>query len=140
MRFFFDNCISPAIVRSLAPLCEKEFAKDILVHLTQEFPAAADDVDWLSVLAEQGEWTIVSGDERISRSPKEQEAWLSAGLTTFFLAPGWTNQLLWDQATGLIKAWPTIREAGARARPGAGFKVTLRGKVEVLPPIRKRRR
>ena len=29
------------------------------------------------------EWIIVSGDPRISRSPQEQTAWLSAGLTTF---------------------------------------------------------
>jgi hypothetical protein len=46
------------------------------------------DVVWIRELATDGGWTIISGDPRITKLRHEREAWLSSGLTAFFLVKG----------------------------------------------------
>ena len=55
-------------------------------------------------------------------------------LLAFFLAKGWTNQSLWDQAWRFVKWWPSIVEQSRRIRPPAGFIVPLKGSK--LEPVR----
>jgi hypothetical protein len=130
---------TPAYVHALRLLCAKEFPSDKILHLTEKFPAETHDDVWLPALAAERDWIIVSGDPRISRSPQEQAAWLSAGLTTFFLAKGWMDRPFWFQATMLIRLWPEIRAAASQHRGVMGFLVRAQGKIEVLPPVRARR-
>jgi hypothetical protein len=139
VRFFFDNNLAPAYVDALRLLSSREFTADELCHLTQKYrPDAADEV-WLPSLAKEGDWIIISGDPRISRSPREQAAWLSAGLTTFFLAKGWMDRPFWLQAVSLIRFWPEIRQTADTAGGGTGFLVRVNGKIDRLPPAQTRR-
>ncbi|MEK7755770.1 MAG: hypothetical protein AAB385_01000, partial [Planctomycetota bacterium] len=87
---------------------------------------------WIRSLASEGEWTIVSGDPKITKGRYERAAWLESGLTAFFLKSGWTNLSLWDQVWRLVKFWPDIVKHAKGARPGAGFLVNVNGKIEPL--------
>jgi hypothetical protein len=42
----------------------------------------------------------------------------------------------WEQAAKLVKWWPDIVKAAAKARRGAGHLVTANGKIELLAPPR----
>lgn len=97
-----------------------------IAHLTELFSADTPDAAWISVLSEEGDWVIISGDVRITRNSGERAAWLESKLLAFFLAKGWTNQPLWDQAWRFIKWWPGIVAQSLRVRPPAGFIVPLR--------------
>jgi hypothetical protein len=124
LKFFLDNNLSPRFAQALYAL-EGEHSNEV-VHLRSKFSADAKDVDWITSLAREGEWVIISGDMRISQREFEREAWLSSGLTAFFFAKGWTNIKFWDQAWRLIKWWPAIVDQASRIRPGAGFIVPLK--------------
>ena len=90
------------------------------------FPADTPDAEWISTLSAEEDWIIISGDVRTSRNPGERAAWLESRLLAFFLAKGWTNQPLWEQAWRFVKWWPRIVEQAAWMKPPAGFIVPLK--------------
>lgn len=125
MRFFLDNNLSPtycALLRALDP--DKK-----IHHLRERWPPSTHDDVWLPALAAEGDWVVLSGDVRISKSAKLREAWKAAApkLTTFFLAPGWTNLGFWEQAWRIVRWWPLITEQSDRMEPGAVFLVPAGG-------------
>jgi len=100
-----------------------------VVHLKNRFAANTPDETWMSQLAGEPDWIIISGDVRISRNPHEIEAWRNAGHTTFFLKPGWTNYEFWMQAYKFVKSFPDIIDAAQRAKRGTFFIVSTNGKI-----------
>ena len=127
MRFFFDNCISIRYVRALRILAE--FQKYELAHLSEKFDVeGVKDAEWISVLAKEGGWAIVSGDPRITRGKIERAAWRESGLTGFFFSDGWASRGLWTQAEDLVHWWPQIVLEARNAIPGSGYLLPFRGK------------
>ena len=125
MKFFFDNCLPLRLAEALQSL---EGSKGHTVtHLRDMFDEAISDVEWIRVLAAEGDWIIISGDLRISQNVFERQAWRESGLTAFFLAKGWTTLPLWEQAWKLIKWWPAIAAQAERIKQGAGFIVPVSG-------------
>ncbi|MEY2572682.1 MAG: hypothetical protein QOJ87_895 [Verrucomicrobiota bacterium] len=82
MRFFFDNNLSTKLAKSVHVLVAPEHQ---VVHLKDRFAANTLDETWMSALARETDWVIVSADLRIRKNPHEVEAWKAAGHTTFFL-------------------------------------------------------
>lgn len=105
MKFFFDNNLAPKIAKGLNGFV---FPDHEVVHLKEMFPADTSDIDWMTKLAKVEDLIIVTGDLRIGKNPQEVEAWKEAGHTIFFLKPGWTNLVFWDQAQKFIKCFPSI--------------------------------
>ena len=129
MKFFFDNCISPAYVKALRILAAVQGYD--LVHLAEKFNRAdVKDVEWLHTLGTEGGWVIVSGDPRIARGQAERKAWMESGLTAFFLGDGWSSLGFWKQAEHLIGWWPRIvlKARDPTLKTGTGFILPLRGK------------
>ncbi len=97
-----------------------------VVHLKDRFPRNISDIEWFRALGEEGNWIIVSGDTQISKRPHEREVWRQAGFTTFFLAKGWMNQGVWNQAWRMVRWWPAIVDMSVRVRPGAAFEIPVK--------------
>jgi PIN like domain len=124
LRFFFDNCLSRNLAQAISAL---SIAEDYdVIHLQERFPADTPDVEWIRTLGQEGDWIVISGDPRISRNRHEREVWRQAQLTTFFLAKGWMNQKIWDQAVILVRWWPRIVEQAKFVQPGAVFEIPIR--------------
>jgi PIN domain-containing protein len=126
VRFFLDNNLAPKLAKSLNALIEPEHQ---VVHLKDRFAANTPDETWMTQLAREPDWIIISGDIRISKNPHEVEAWRSAGHTTFFLKPGWTNDQFWIQAYKFVKCFPDIIAAAQRAKRGTFFMISTKGKI-----------
>lgn len=131
MRFFFDNNVSGRIAHALHSLAD--FDRDEVVHLRDRFPPETIDIDWIPALAEEKSWVILSGDSRIRSRPAERQAFMKAGLTTFFFAKGWMNTPFWDQAALLVRWWPRIREQANLVAAGSFFEVPHRGSGRFRP-------
>lgn len=131
MRFFFDNNLPPRLAKAIDALLG---SSGKAIHLLINFQADTPDIDWLSSLAREGDWVIISGDIRITRNPHERKAWQEARLTSFFLPKGWMNIDPWIQASKLIRWWPDIMAQANRVAPGAAFVVPVKynGKFEQL--------
>jgi len=126
VRFFLDNNLAPKLAKSLNALIEPEHQ---VVHLKDRFAANTPDETWMTQLASEPDWIIISGDIRISKNPHEVEAWRNAGHTTFFLKPGWTNDQFWIQAYKFVKCFPDIIAAAQRAKRGTFFMISTKGKI-----------
>jgi hypothetical protein len=127
VRFFLDNNLAPKLAKSLNALVEPDHQ---VVHLKDRFAGNTTDETWMSELASEEDWIIISGDIRISRNPHEIEAWRAADHTTFFLKPGWTNYSFWVQAYKFVKCFPDIIAAAAHAKSGTFFLVSTNGKIQ----------
>ena len=125
MNLFLDNDLAPRHARAIDAL-EGEHGNTV-VHLREKYPANTPDVDWMTALAKEGSWVVITADYRISKNPHELQAWKEAGLIVFFLRKSWLSIGFWDQAWQLIKQWPRIPSVASGARPGQGFLVPLRG-------------
>jgi PIN domain-containing protein len=127
VKFFFDNNLPPKLAKSLHLLVEPDHE---VVHLKDRFPANASDEEWITALATEQPWVIISGDLRIRKNPYVMKAWKSAGHTLFFLKPGWINLSLWTQTWKLVKCFPDIVATAERAPIGSEFFVATNGKIE----------
>ena len=126
MRFFFDANLSTKLAKSLHVLVEPEHE---VVHLRDRFAAHTPDETWMSILAKEPGWIIISGDLRIRKNPHEVQAWRAAGHTTFFLKDGWTNYSLWVQVWKFVKCFPDIVATARKAKSGTFFIVSTNGKI-----------
>jgi hypothetical protein len=127
VKFFFDNNLPPKLAKSLHLLVEPDHE---VVHLKDRFSADAPDEEWMTALAKQKDWIIVSGDLRIRRNPHVMEAWKSAGHTVFFLKPGWINLPFWTQTWKFVKCFPEMVTTAAKAKSGSEFFVATNGRIE----------
>lgn len=131
MKFFLDACIAPRLARALATIAEPQ--KLPIVHLSEKFDRSdIEDPEWIRALASEGDWIIVSGDTRISRSRAERAAWHESRLTAFFLDDGWASRGIWAQSAELIRWWPALVLEAQKAEPGSGYKLGFRGKSPTL--------
>jgi len=126
VRFFFDNNLPPKLAQSLHVLVAPDHE---VIHLKEKFPPNTPDEVWMSGLAKELDWVIISADNRITKNPHEVRAWRSAGHTTFFLKPGWTHYSFWIQAYKFVKCFPDIIATAAKAESGRFFLVAGNGKI-----------
>lgn len=127
MKFFLDNNLAAKIARGLNGFVSPEHQ---VVHLKDQFAANTEDSVWMTQLAGQDGWIIITADVRIGRNPHEICAWKQAGHTIFFLKPGWLKMNFWDQAHKFVKSFPEIINTAQRAKRGESFIVSVNGKVE----------
>jgi hypothetical protein len=121
LKFFFDNTMPPTLVVAVRELVKANTTGHELKHLSDRFRRDIPDIDWIRGLSVEGGWTIISGDVRISRNRAEREVWLESNMLGFFLAKGWTNLTLWDQAWRFIRIWPKVMRLAETIKPPAGF-------------------
>lgn len=124
MRFFFDNNIALRIARAMHQLVHPTHEA---AHLREKFDRATPDTEWITTLAEEGDWIIISGDLNISKRPQEKRVLRAARLTTFFLAQGFVNVPFWEQVKWVIHKWPLIVDQAQKIEPGACFVVPKTG-------------
>ena len=131
MKFFLDNCLAIRHARALHEMVKPDHS---FTHLQDKFSPAIKDQDWIYALGQESGWVVISGDYRIGKSAHERRAWHESGLTVFFLSKGWTNipPLLQHSKLALILE-KIIAEAQA-APAGAGFSVSINGKIERIYP------
>jgi hypothetical protein len=132
VKFVVEHSVSTNLTQAIAALAVLD--GDEVVHLRTHYHQATLDPVWLRGLgAHEPEAVVISADPRITRSPHEQAAWLSSGLTTFFLR-SFADLSIWDQAAKLVKWWPEIVRQARAAPRGTGFLVSVQGRIERLRP------
>lgn len=120
MRFFFDACLSPHLVVSIAGLRRPGETYEV-VGLRSRWPDSVPDLEWIPALAREAGWIIISGDERIAKRGPERLAWMESKLTAFFLIDDFASRRLNEQLAALATWWPEIVRVATTAPPGAGY-------------------
>lgn len=63
-----DENLPPALARALDALFS---GKHEVIHIRARFGPGVKDVDWIETLSAEGQWTVISGDRRITRNRTE---------------------------------------------------------------------
>lgn len=139
MKFYFDRTQSPHLARA---------AGEILGLLGHQFEYSRKrypdrdpgDRVWLGELGAEGNWIVITGDERIRKNPGERHVWRQAGLTTFFLQDAWQNTPGEEQAWRMLRWLPRMIDAAGNHDPGTGLSLPLKwhaGRLQILyTPLR----
>ncbi len=102
-----------------------ELGVEQIIHLKDRFPPNAKDAEWISTLAAEGAWSVISQD-RFRKNDLEREALRASGLIVFSLERGWAHHAYWDKAQNLVRWWPAILSQAERFRGGAALRVPWR--------------
>lgn len=121
VRFLCDANISPHLAKALNALSSPDGHS--VVHLREKFAPDTADVEWISALAAEGRWAVITHDRAMARRPIEQEALRRSGLIVFMLARSWNSQRQWSQVAALVRWWPRILEQASLVAGGAAFEV-----------------
>ncbi|WP_397412307.1 hypothetical protein [Polaromonas sp.] len=111
MKFFLDNNVPPNWADCLSGASHSQFAASAVedvVHLKTRFRADTPDIDWIDALAEDKNWTIISGDAFRKRNGVERKVLQKSGLSVFVLQSSWANYPYWEKTAQLIRWWPRI--------------------------------
>ena len=124
MKVLFDHNLSRYIARGLNEI----FAGEHLIVALEEHFGQSDltDLEWISRLGNEGNWSVISADVRITRNRVERNAFLSADLVGFFLSPGLRKSPVHIQAARLLRVWPRIVAISENVERGL-FELPLRG-------------
>lgn len=125
MKFFMDCCISNKLTKALQVIAESNGCE--IKHLTDKFPRDVKDEYWITCLAKEGDWIIVSGDPRIARGRAEKKAWEESGLTAFFFGGGFADKNIWTQAKELFSWWPIIMQQCKNDQAKCGYIMPFKG-------------
>jgi hypothetical protein len=137
VKYFFDNCIAPNIVKILL-LAGAEKDGHELVHIAeaQGFDREAKDPEWIPKVAAYG-WVAVTVDRRIRAKPQERKLLADTGMRAVVIADGVANMRLWDQVGWWIRHWPKIAKETAKIKEGQQFLVKQHGDIELFDIKRK---
>ena len=111
MKFFLDNNVPPNWAECLSACSISQFASSAVeevVHLKTRFRANTPDIDWIESLAEERNWTIISGDAFRKRNGAERKVLQKSGLSVFVLQSSWANYPYWEKTAQLFRWWPRI--------------------------------
>lgn len=103
-------------------LSKDEPGVEDVIHLRDRFTANATDVEWITELAGDGPWYIISIDRFKKHHDAEREALRRAGHTVFVLDAQWSRHTYWLQCERLVRWWPTLVQS-ATLMTGGAFRV-----------------
>jgi predicted nuclease of predicted toxin-antitoxin system len=72
LKALLDNNLSPRLAAALHILVEPDGHE--VRHLRDRFAMNTPDIEWLAALGREGNWVIISADQRIFRNRHEREA------------------------------------------------------------------
>ena len=120
----------PAWPRALAELgAPGTYRVSEVVHLRQKFGERTADEKWLTVLADEGEWAVLSKDG-FKKSDAEKALIRRAGLAVFVLAPAWNKSPHWQATVQMIRWWPKIVETSHLTRTALRVPWNVTSKLE----------
>jgi hypothetical protein len=127
MRFFVDNCLAPRMARALN---ETGKPTQTFVHIKDhpDLKPNSTDVEWISLLAKEGNWAILTKDINIMKKPVEKAAFEKAKLKGFFLDKSWNNLDFWLQLSKLAALMPQIIILAESGPHGVCYKVPIKSK------------
>lgn len=96
-----------------------------VVHLKERFQANTSDVNWIQALANEKDWTILSGDAFRKGNGVERKILQKSGLSVFVLQSSWSSYPYWEKTAQLLRWWPRIVEQ-ANAVDGLAMEVPWR--------------
>lgn len=126
MKFYFDENITPQIVRALEIL-QEPLREEIEVYgIAEEFGRGVADEEWIPKVAAQ-EGIVVTQDINIHRTRHQRELYRNHNLgVIFFRPPKGRGIKYWEMISKLLNSWPDIKSTCEKANKPFAYVITPR--------------
>jgi hypothetical protein len=111
LKFFLDNNLPPSWAVCLQACSASQYSASKVQrveHLKTRFRASTPGTEWITALASENGWTIISLDAFRKRNGVERKILRESGLSVFVLQSAWATQPYWHKTANLSKRWPHI--------------------------------
>ena len=123
MKVMLDNNLSPLIASAINVLVQPHGHS--IVALRHKFDPKTPDEDWIRILGNEREWSVISGDVKITKNPAERAAWRQTDLIGFFFAPAWHKLKPMHQTARLLLWWESLVTQVKLVEGGALFQLPI---------------
>jgi hypothetical protein len=124
VKVFFDHNMSPAMARAFRELFRNQHE---IAYLAEKFKPSTSDIDWITALSQEGQWTVVSGDRRITKNRAEYHTFRNSNLIGLFLTPGLNKAPVIKQMERILALWPKIELVPQTVQGGAMYELPMKG-------------
>lgn len=115
MKIRADEHVSPRIIAAVRSLkLPRQLTLSSIYHAGHQ---GREDVDWITLFAQEGGRAILSGDRDFIKRPPQMSAVAAHGLIIIAMPPPWCTQGLDVQASCLVRWWRKIEETVSAASP-----------------------
>ena len=94
-----------------------------ITFLSEKFRRDTPDIEWITALSREGQWTILSGDRRITRNHAEYQAFRNSNLIGVFMAASLCKAPVAKQMERILALWPAILTVSQTVHGGAMFEL-----------------
>ena len=94
--------------------------------LGEKFRPDTPDTEWITALSREGQWTIITGDRRITRNHAEYHAFRNSNLIGLFLSQGFNKAPVIKQMERILALWPNIVTVCHTVQGGAMFELPMK--------------
>lgn len=123
MKLLFDHNISPRVARAIHALLSDGGEA---AAMRDKFDPSTPDIEWITAIDLEGGWSVISGDQRITKNRAERAAWMQTSLVGFFLEPALLKLDPLQQTARLIYWLPVLERQLALIKGPALFALPLR--------------
>ncbi|MFC4290828.1 hypothetical protein ACFOWX_00160 [Sphingorhabdus arenilitoris] len=100
MKLLIDENLPPVMARSLQALFE---GKHEIIALRDKFNSAGvTDLQWITSLGKEGNWSVLTADVRLAKNRVERNAFLSSNIVGFVMAPALRKRPLTIQMARIL--------------------------------------
>ncbi len=128
MKFYFDENITPQIVRALEILQEPLKEEIEVYSIADEFGRGAADEEWIPKVAKEN-GIVITQDINIQRTKHQRELYRNHNLGVIFLKPPKGKGIkYWEMVSKILEAWPDIKQTCNRAKKPFAYVITPKSK------------
>ena len=95
-------------------------------YLAEKFDRETPDIEWITQLSREGQWTVISGARRITKNRAEFHAFRNSNLIGLFLAPALNKSPVIKQTERILALWPSIVTVCQTVQGGAMFELPMK--------------
>lgn len=108
MKIMIDNDLPPRLAKALHVIFSDD--GDQVISLRDKFSRSnLTDEEWIKALGREGNWAVMSADQRIAKRRPSRDIFIGAGLIGFFSPPALQKRPLAQQASRILWLWNDIR-------------------------------
>jgi len=128
IKIFFDENLPKLLPEALQLLSEVKDPSIEVKHLFHKFQSGTRDVDWITSLAKEGGWVVITMDK--NKGGEEWRIFKEAGLTTFKLVRSWKDLTHWERTKRIVSIWDQIVSRAKSS--GKYYRIQNNGKIEEI--------
>ena len=129
-KFLVDECLArPRVEDDLAKSLRLFGGNASIEHLLSKFPSGCADIDWISQIARERNWIVITSDQGKNSIKSEKLPIICQyyGVTHVVLSSGLHKRSMYFKILAIQSSWESLLELHSHPK-GSGFQIAMKNK------------